>query len=478
MGDEIQNSQFSNADYSAYYKHLEKETEFLKRLFEEQAFSANQAMCGIEQEAWITNNKNYPAPENQYLLDEIQSDLLSPELAQFNIELNVHPQHIRADGLRKMHSELFELWTLCEEKLQQKNLHLHMVGILPTVRDKELIIENMSRMNRYQALNEQVLKLRKGKPLSLNIVGVEHLKSEHFDVMLESAATSFQIHRQVPAEQSARYYNAAVLVSAPMVALCANSPFLFGRSLWDETRIPLFEQAVETGGYGDAANGPIRRVTFGSDYVRQSVFELFQQNLDHYPILLPVKLDETDNSLPHLRMHNGTIWRWNRPLIGFDEQNNAHVRIEHRVISAGPTVLDEIANTVFFYGLQEYYAKQDEAPESILSFSVAKNNFYAAAQHGLNAKIHWLDGKKSPILSLLSSELLKNARHGLNMLDVDESDIQDYLGVIEARLKKKQSGAEWQKAYAKKYGKDMNQLAARYWELQNSGNPVHDWSLE
>jgi len=478
MGDEIQSSQFSNADYSAYYKHLKKETENLKGMFDEQAFSESQAMCGIEQEAWITNQKNYPVPENQYLLDEINSDLLSPELAQFNIELNVHPQYIKGGGLRKMHHELSELWSLCEEKLRKKDLHLHMVGILPTVRDKELVIKNMSSMNRYQALNEQVLKLRKGKPLNLDIVGVEHLKSEHFDVMLESAATSFQIHRQVPVEQSARYYNAAILVSAPMVALCANSPFLFGRSLWDETRIPLFEQAVETGGYGDAAHGPIRRVTFGSGYVRHSIFELFQHNFDHYPILLPVKLDETDNSLPYLRMHNGTIWRWNRPLIGFDEKNNAHVRIEHRVISAGPTVLDEMANSVFFYGLQEYYAKLEEAPEAILSFSESKNNFYAAAQHGLNAKIHWLNGKKSPILNLLSSELIRNARIGLNMLDVDENDIEDYLGVIEARLRKKQSGAEWQKTYAKKHGNDMNQLAARYWELQNSGNPVHDWSLE
>ena len=478
MGDEIQNSQFSNADYSTFYKHLKKETDILKKLFDKQAFSEDQPMCGIEQEAWITNKNNFPIPENQYLLDEVKSDLLSPELAQFNIELNVHPQQIKANGLRKMHRELLALWSLCEEKLRQKELHLHMVGILPTVRDQELVIENMSSMNRYQALNEQVLKLRKGKPLRLDIVGVEHLKSQHFDVMLESAATSFQIHRQVPAELSARYYNASVLVSAPMVALCANSPFLFGRSLWDETRIPLFEQAVETGGYGDAANGPIRRVTFGSGYVRQSIFELFQQNLDHYPILLPVKLDETDSSLPHLRMHNGTIWRWNRPLIGFNENNNAHVRIEHRVISAGPTILDEMANTVFFYGLQEYYARQEVAPESLLSFSDSKNNFYAAAQHGLNAKIHWLDGKKSPILSVLSFELIKNARHGLNMLDVDKDDIQDYIEVIEARLRKKQSGAEWQKAYAKKYDNDMNQLAARYWELQNSGNPVHDWNLD
>lgn len=477
MGDEIKTSQFSKEDYSAYYEKLKKETEILKNLFETQKFSGNRAMCGIEQEAWITNSKNYPVPENQFLLDEMQSDLLSPELAQFNIELNVHPQDIRDNGLRKMHKELANLWSQCEATLRQKDLCLHMVGILPTIRDQELVVENMSSMNRFQALNEQVLKSRKGKPLNLDIVGVEHLKTQHYDVMLESAATSFQIHRQIPGSQSARYYNAAILVSAPMVALCANSPFLFGRALWDETRIPLFEQAVETGGYGDAANGPIRRVTFGSGYARESLFEIFQQNLDHYPVLLPVTMSETDHSLPYLRMHNGTIWRWNRPLIGFDENNNPHVRIEHRVISAGPTVLDEMANTAFFYGLQEYYANLEEPPEAKLTFSESKNNFYAAAQHGLNSKIHWLDGKRLPILTLLLSELIEKSRLGLTMLDVEKNDIEDYLGIIEARLRKKQSGAEWQKQYAKKTNFDMNQLAARYWEHQKSGNPVHEWSL-
>ncbi|HFE36790.1 MAG TPA: glutamate--cysteine ligase [Gammaproteobacteria bacterium] len=478
MGEEIRSSQFYRQDYSDFYRKLENETLTLKRLLEHNAFGKSQALCGIEQEAWITNQHYYPAPENQFLLDEIASDLLSPELAQFNIELNVHPQQIAGRGLRIMHDELSALWKKCERKLQEKNHKLLMVGILPTVRDQELVVENMSRMNRYQALNEQVLKQRKGRPLSLNIVGVEHLKSEHRDVMLESAATSYQIHRQIPAEQGARYYNASIIISAPMVALCANSPFLFGRALWDETRIPLFEQAVEAGGYGDAAHGPIRRVTFGTAYVQQSIFELFQENLDHYPVLLPVPLNDKDDSLPYLRMHNGTIWRWNRPLLGVNEAGEPHIRIEHRVISAGPTIVDEIANTAFFLGLQEFYANQKDALESSLVFSDAKHNFYNAAQHGLNAKIKWLDGKKQPILHLLATELLANAKQGLKMLAMDNNDIRDYLAVIEARLAKRQTGAEWQKNYVKKHACHMNQLAEKYWELQKFGQPVHDWTLE
>ena len=191
-----------------------------------------------------------------------------------------------------MHEELLVLWRDCELALKEKNLLLEIIGILPTVRDKELIIDNMSLLNRYKALNTQVMKSRRGKPLCLDIAGIEHLRSFHEDVMLESAATSFQIHRQVPFNKSVRYYNTAIILSAPMVAIAANSPYLFGKQLWQETRIPLFEEAVEVGGYGQAYAGPIRRVSFGTGYARNSLLECFKENLDHFPVLLPVKFDD------------------------------------------------------------------------------------------------------------------------------------------------------------------------------------------
>jgi hypothetical protein len=57
-------------------------------------------------------------------------------------------------------------------------------------------------------------------------------------------------------------------------------------------------------------------------YARESILECFEANRTRYPVLLPAVMDEPPESLAHLRLHNGTIWRWNRPLIGFDEQGH------------------------------------------------------------------------------------------------------------------------------------------------------------
>jgi len=475
MGDEIVSSQFSDADYSNYWEKLSSETRLLRQMFQDQLFEDGQAVFGLEQEAWIVDHECQPKPENQFLLDQMNSELLSPELAKFNIELNVTPQLLARDGLQKVHRELEELWTKCEESIAQKNLKLQMIGILPTVKESDLTLKYMSEMKRYRALNEQVLKSRNGSPIRLDIVGNEHLKCDHNDVMLESAATSFQLHRQIPPAASARYYNTSIILSAITVAISANSPYLFESELWDETRIPLFEQAVEVGGYGSAARGPIRRVTFGSGYAKETILECFNENLAHYPVLLPVKFDSEESELRYLRMHNGTIWRWNRPLIGFDENKKPHLRIEHRVISAGPTVIDEMANAVFFTGLQEYYATIENAPENKLSFSDAKSNFYSAAQHGLETKIRWLNGEKISITNLVLNELIANAKLGLRQLDVDDVLINEYLHIIQARVRSGQTGAIWQKKYVAKHGRDVTLLAKAYWQNQKTGAPVHQW---
>lgn len=477
MGDEIRSSNFHEEDYQAFTDSLNQEMQILSDWFENKTFSRNTAMCGIEQEAWIVNKEFYPAPENQYLMDAMQNDLLSPELAKFNIELNVTPQLLSGKGLRTIHNELLGLWQQCDSELKNKNLRMQMIGILPTVRDQELVVGNMSLLNRYLALNEQVLKSREGKPLCLDIVGVEHLRSVHSDVMLESAATSFQIHRQVPFDRSVRYYNSSIILSAPLVAIGANSPFLFFKNLWDETRIPLFEQAVEVGGYGHASSGPIKRVSFGTGYARNSLFECFAENVEHFPVLLPEKFNKPAEELKHLRMHNGTIWRWNRPLIGFDPDGTPHLRVEQRVASAGPTIVDEMANTVFFYGLQEYYSNCEEAPEHTLDFSKAKANFYLAAQHGLDAKISWVGRENITVSNLISEVLVEKARLGLEMLGVAADDIDDYLGVIVARARTKQNGASWQIKYVKKYDCTMRDLAEEYWNNQVSETPVHEWKI-
>jgi hypothetical protein len=330
----------------------------------------------------------------------------------------------------------------------------------------------MSALNRYHALNEQILTARSGRPLHIEIEGHERISLDQPNVMLEAATTSFQVHIQVPSALAARYYNASLILSAPMVAVSANSPLLFDRVLWDETRIPVFEQAV---GADDDAAPEHRRVTFGSGYLLKSVVEHFQENLERYPVLLPILFDGEPSGFRHLRLHNGTIWRWNRLLIGAESGQTPHVRLEHRVMPAGPSIADMMANAALYYGAVRFLAEDREAPESRLSFADARRNFYRAARYGMNARVAWLDGAQMPVRRLLLDGVLPMAQAGLEMLDVDRDDAERYLDIIQARVRTGQNGAGWQLAHVDRWGRDFFRLTANYLEHQRSGMPVHEW---
>lgn len=477
MGDEISSSHFSQADFEAFEQRLGRETVLLRRWFEEQVFSDAVPVCGLELEAWLIDERASPAAMNQALMEQLNDPMVVPELAKFNVELNVQPQSLSGRALSLLEQELQRTWKRCESVAAGLGARLVMTGILPSVRQQDLTLANMSEMKRYRALNEQVLRLREGQPLELDIHGSEHLNILHRDVMLESAATSLQLHLKVGSDHAVRYYNAAQIVSAPMVAASTNSPYLFGRELWEETRIPLFEQSVEVGGYGGAARGPVRRVSFGTGYAKTSMFECFEENQQHFPVLLPMAFDEPETAMRYLRLHNGTIWRWNRPLIGFDDDGTPHLRIEHRVLSGGPTVIDCIANTAFFYGLVHALATCDTAPELGLPFATARDNFYAAAHDGLDAHITWLDGNKRPLQSLLVDALLPLASHGLDLLEIDSKDRDRYLGIVRQRIVNGCTGSRWQRAWVARHGSDMRLLTEAIYERQQGGEPVHDWRL-
>lgn len=476
MGQEISHSNFSEEDYERFDRLLKRENELLRNWFEEKKFSCREGIGGFELEAWLIDAQMQPAPINEQYLALLDNALFSPELSRFNIELNSTPRQLTADALKLMQQELQWNWQHCREVAHTLDADLVMIGILPTIADAMLTLDYMSDMERYRALNEQVLRLRQGKPLQLEIHGEDHLRTEHHNVMLEAATTSFQIHLQVSQQEAVRVYNAMQILSAPMVAISANSPLLFGKRLWQETRIPLFEQAVAIGGFDGAAFGPIKRVSFGTGYARHSLMEVFQENLDHFPVLLPVDLGQEAGSLSHLRLHNGTLWRWNRPLIGFDDDGTPHLRIEHRVIPSGPTVLDTIANAALFFGLVHYLAEAESPAEAGLDFPVARDNFYAAAKYGLNAQIEWVGGEHGRISDLLR-KLIPMAREGLQMLGCDSGDIDDYLAIIEGRLESDCNGATWQLNYLDRHGDDMSALVADYRRNQESGKPVHEWPL-
>ena len=339
MGQEIEASRFTQADFDAFEERLREETRLLETWFREDAFASTHKVAGFELEACLVDAGMRPAAIVEPFLERLNDPLVVPELATFNAEINGTPQRLQGDALSRLAAELEATWAHCGEAAAGLDARLAMIGILPTLAPGHLDMAYMTPLKRYRALNEQILHLRRGRRLNLDVRGRDHLHLEQQDVMTESAATSFQIHLKVTPEEAARVYNWSKVLSAPMVAVAANSPFLFGHDLWDETRIPLFEQAVSVGGSFFS-----ERVTFGLHYVRDSVLECFQGNLIRFPPLLPQIMDEPPERLAHLRLHNGTIWRWNRPLIGFDDSGAPHLRIEHRVVPAGPTVSDSIAN--------------------------------------------------------------------------------------------------------------------------------------
>lgn len=477
MGQEIDKLKFTEQDFAHFKQRLEVETQLLRTWFEDGYFPDTDCMGGFELEAWLLNHDLSPAAINTLFLAGMDSHLLTPELAKFNIEINNQPLTLNDDCLSQFEKDLTAHWIDCSRTAEELDAKLVMIGIPPNLRDADLNLRNMSALKRYQALNEQVLKMRGGKPLTLNIDGHEHLESQHNDVMLEAAATSFQIHIKVPQQAAKDVYNASIIASAPIVAVSANSPYLFGKQLWEETRIPLFEQAVEVGGHKDKNAGPHRRVSFGTGYAENSLFDCFAENLEAFPVLLPIEIDEPPEKLSHLQLHNGTIWRWNRPLIGFNTDGKPHMRIEHRVIPAGPSMKDAIANAAFYFGLTISLSKDTLQVPQNMAFNVAKNNFYAAAKHGLDTEIMWLDGKSHHIDKLILEQLLPLAHDGLRQLNIKDDDCNHYLNIIEQRTIKKQNGSAWQRGFIKKYGKDFNQLMTQYIKNQAIGHPVHDWEI-
>ncbi len=470
MAREVSTNRFSHRDFKALAQRLEEETALLADWFRDDVFSHGRTSAGFELEAWLADRDGLPAPCNEAFLAALDDPLVVPELACFNIEINCTPRPLRDHALSALCDELEATWRRCQERARALDLELFMIGHLPTVRPEDLVLENMSRSSRFRALNEQVLRLRHGQPLMLHIQGREHLRTVHGDVMPEAAATSFQIHLQIDRDEAVQAYNAALVLAAPLLAASTNSPFLFGKALWEETRIPLFEQAI-------AMEGGVQRVTFGSAYVRESLFECFAENLEDYPILLPACEASPRETLHHLRLHNGTIWRWVRPLIGFDGPGRPHLRIEQRVVPSGPTIVDGLANAALFYGLVEALGHEPRPVAERLPFEQARANLYAVARHGLTARVAWFDGEVVPVRQLLLEGLLPLARAGLDRLAIVAEDRERFLSIIEERVASGRTGSWWQRAYRERHSADMARLAQAYLVHQQTGLPVHTWSL-
>jgi len=481
MGQEIKNSNssyYTEADFDKFKNKLTEETELLKSWFDNNEFKNPKDMTGIELEAWLVDKDMLPHATGAEFIKEVGHEQIVPEISRFNFEINSSPYELNDKAFSSLNKELDTLWSLCDEKGSDFNSNPLMMGTLATLRQSMLTDDTMSPQNRYHVMNDQILKMRNGEPLNLRMSGKDIINFKVDSVLTECAATSLQIHLSLDQDKAKRFYNAASLASPFMVAVCANSPYFFGNELWDESRIAIFEQSVELDCYKSRTGDFIKRVTLGEDYLNESMFELFDDNLNKFAVLLPEISDNPASDLGHLKLHNGTIWRWNRPIVGINPDGTPHLRVEHRTPSAGPTIIDSVANAAFFTGLVHYFASMETAPEYLLDFEDLRTNFYRASKQSFYCRPLWIDGKRHDMQQLLLNVIYPEVKKALVKIGIHSDDILEYMdNNIYPRIKKGINGARWQKAFIHMHGRKFQDLMEVYLENQKSGKSIHEWSL-
>jgi len=473
-----------------FMRNLLDDLRALERMLEDDWIETGVRRIGAEQEMFLVGPGWRPAPLATEVLAALDDDHFTTELARFNLEANLEPLTYGSDCLSKMEEQLRTLVDQASTAAEQCGAAVALCGILPTLRKSDLGLENMSPNPRYFALNRAMTKLR-GGAYDFQIKGVDELIVKHDSVMLESCNTSFQVHFQVEAGEFAKLYNIAQAIAAPVLAACSNSPLLFGRRLWRETRIALFQQAVDTRGTSHDLRERQPRVSFGRRWVRESVIELFQEDVARFKILLGGDLDEDpfaklrDGEPPQLkalRLHNGTVYRWNRPCYGITD-GKPHLRIENRYIPSGPTLVDEVANAALWFGLVSAMSRDVADVTQELEFEDARVNFLTAARYGLGSELKWFGGREVSARELLLETLIPAARSGLERGGLDSRDIDRYLGVIEERVQTKQTGAEWMHRSLSGLkgvgtsGERMSALTSAAVAQQQEGKPVAQWRL-
>lgn len=475
MGQELQSEEL--VDEKVFLRRLREETRLVMGWFKDDAFERRSpALIGAEVEGWLLDADFRPSPRNLDFLNRADDKRLDQELSQYNFELNLEPGPLEGDCFAALQARFEQLWTHCATTARTMDGHAAMIGIAPTLRTDMLDLDAMTPSNRYRALNARVMHLRGGAPLKYCITGHEAFEDVQDHLMMEAACTSLQTHLMLDPDRHVRQFNAALIASGPLLAISVNSPFLNGKKLWEETRIPLFEQAIHVDSFRTLQGRHVGRVGFGAGYVRESLLELFLENLDGHAPLLPVTEEAARERLRHLKLQNGTVWRWNRPIVCADS-GTPHIRLENRITPAGPTPIDMAANAAFLIGLVLHLADLEEAPEAVLDFEAARANFYAAAQHGLGARMTWLDGDRVLAQSLIRNQLAEAAETALVRAGVAAFDARRVMDVIRERATNGMTGSAWQRAWVNTNGRDFQALMEAYVKLQDSGRPVHTWTV-
>jgi len=492
MGELFERSTGDSETLRRFTRYLLNDVHALEKMLQEGMVESGVRRIGAEQEFALIDRNGQPAMIGPELLERMNDPAFTTEIGRFNIEANLEPLLFGGNCLSEMEARLNEVVARARSAAQEMESDIVLIGILPTIRKTHLTLDNMTPRERYYMLNEMMSRmLGEERKYELKIEGIDELTLTHDNVMLEACNTSFQVHFQVSPEDFVPRYNLAQAVTAPVLAAAVNSPLLGRYRLWRETRIALFQQSIDT------RKGPYERdlqprVSFGTRWVRDSVLEIFQEDIARFKILFALE-DAEDPfealqaghapKLQALRLHTGTVYRWNRACYGISD-GKPHLRIENRVLPSGPTVVDEVANAAFWFGLMAGLEGEYDDITQVMEFDHARENFYAAARHGLDARFTWINGAKVTAHDLILKELLPLAREGLLNRRIDTQDVDRYLGILEARVRSDMTGSQWllkSLSSVKNSGgtrwEQINALVAATVARQSEGKPVHEWPL-
>jgi len=474
----------------AFMKSLLEEVQALELMLERGMIESGKRRIGAEQEMFIINRAHKPALRALDILETIEDDRFTHEIGLFNLEANLSVQDMAGDSLRRMEAEAQEIYRIARDSAAEVGCDIALVGILPTLSRENLGIDSVVPTVRYKALNHALRALR-GEDFQFTINGIDQLTVKHDNVMLEACNTSFQVHFQTGPEEFAQLYNIAQAITGPLLAACANSPVLLGKRLWHESRIAVFEHSIDARSHVHQERGLKPRVHFGDHWIDESVTEIFKEDIARFRVILttdteddPIGMVESGTApkLNALRLHNGTVYRWNRACYGV-HNGIPHLRIENRVIPSGPTVVDEMANAAFFFGMMAGMASKYSDIRTVLNFDDVKSNFLAAARDGIRAQMSWMDDRQLTAQELILEQLLPIAQDGLREMGMDAEDIDHFLGIMQERVAMRRTGARWmlESLQNMKERGTLDQrlrcVVSSMVDQQSAGTPISRWKL-
>lgn len=495
MGEQRVSLLQENEEMQKFVRSLLDDVKALEYMLDNDWFESGITRIGAEQEMCLVKGDNYkPSTNAMEALDKMKRyEWVETELAKFNLETNLTPHVFKGNCLSKLHKENEDKLNKIREKLSKLDTKLVLTGILPTLTKTDMTIDNLTPKPRYYALMDALSShLENGEKFKLKLEGIDELRISHDSPMLEACNTSFQVHLQVSPGDFVKMYNIAQALAGPTMAIAANSPIVFGKRLWHESRIALFQQALDTRGTVDHLREKQTRVHFGKDWLHETILEIYREDIARFRVLLAGDVKENslqeiaDGRVPKLRslqVHNSTVYRWNRPCYGVSDNGKPHLRIENRVLPSGPTVADEVANAAFWLGCMQGMALEIDDVRKHLSFADVSDNFLKAAKFGIDTNFTWFNDKKYSACDLILKKLLPMARKGLEKHKVAKKDIDYYLGIIEGRAKKHTNGARWQlrayTSFCETLTKDeaLTALTKAIIENQEKEIPVHKWKL-